>query len=137
MEENKKLDDFVRKTVKEVGLEKPSLEFTDSVLSRIQTHSEKSTVFDYQPLLSKRVWLIVGSLISLVFAYLIFGNPKMGDVWFSIARLNRFTQFNLSGIVPDLAVSNTFIYGFIIFTFFMMIQVLIIKQRFDKRYDMS
>ncbi len=136
MEENKKLDDFIRKAIKEVGLEKPSLDFTDLVLSKIQTEEEKSAVFKFQPILSKKTWFIIICAIITLFAYLLLGDLEMESPWFSISQLNRLTAYNLSATLPDLPISSTFIYGFLIFTFFVVVQVFMLKQRVNRSFDL-
>ena len=137
MEENKELDDFISKSIKEVGLEKPSVSFTDLVLSKIENESKKSTVFEYQPILSKSTWGMILAVIAGLFAYVILANPDLENSWVSFLQLNRVATFNVMGKIPDLEVSSTFVYGILIFTFFVMIQVYIIKQRFDKRYSLN
>lgn len=136
MEENKKLDDFIRKTIKEVGLEKPSLDFTDLVLSKIQAEEEKTAVFEFQPILSKKAWFIIICAVIALFAYLLLGDLEIEIPWFSISQLNRLTAYNLSITVPDLPISSTFIYGFLIFTFFVVVHVFMLKQRVNRGFDL-
>lgn len=137
MEENKKLDDFIKKSVQEVGLEKPSLDFTDLVLSKIEVESEKSPAFQYQPILSKSTWFIILAMVAAIFGYVIFGNPNLENTMFSFSQLNKMTAFNILGEIPSPEVSNTFIYSFLIFTIFVILQVFMIKQRLDRHYDVS
>ena len=137
MEENKKLDDFIKKSIKEVGLEKPSVNFTDLVVSKIEAESAKPHVFQYQPIFSKSTWLIILAMVTAIFVYVIFGNPDLETTWFSISQLNKMTTFNVLGKIPSYDVSSTFVYGILIFTFFVMVQVLVIKQRFDKYYSLN
>ena len=137
MEENKKLDDFIKKSVQEVGLEKPSLDFTDLVLSKIEVESEISPAFQYQPILSKSTWFIILAMVAAIFGYVIFGNPNLENTMFSFSQLNKMTAFNILGEIPSPEVSNTFIYSSLIFTIFVILQVFIIKQRLDRQYDLS
>jgi hypothetical protein len=136
MEENKELDNFIRKSIKEVGLEKPSLDFNDLVLSQLQKSTEKNTIFEHKPLLSKPVWFGIITTVIVIFAYALLGNPEIENIWFSISKLNQLTSFNLSGSVPNVEIPHTFVYGFLIFTFFVVLQVYMVKQRIDKRYDL-
>ncbi len=46
-DKDKKLDTFVRKAIIEVGLDSPSVDFTQSVLSEIQADAQKSKAFVY------------------------------------------------------------------------------------------
>ena len=132
MEEDKKLDSFIRKSIKELGLEKPSLQFTDVVLSKIQGNTSVSPTFVYKPLFSKSTWLIILTVVATIFVYLILDQSEIKTTWFSIAKLNQLASFNLFGKMPSLPISNTFVYGFLIFSFFAIVQVFMIKQRFNK-----
>ncbi len=137
MEENSALDDFIRKTVEEVGLEKAPVDFTNSVMSKIKTEAERSSVFIHRPLISKFTWFVIISVVVAVFAYVIFGNQDTESTWFSILQLNRLAAFNQLGRIPSPVVSNTFVYGFLIFAFFAVVQVIMIKKRFNKQYSLN
>lgn len=137
MEENKKLDDFIRKSIKTVGLEEPSVDFTDLVLSKIQFESDKSAVFEYRPLFSKSTWAILIAIVAAIFIYVIFGNPDLDHTWFSFSQLNKMTAFNVLGKIPTYDVSSTLLYGVLIFTFFVLVQIFLINQRFKNHYKLS
>ena len=137
MEEDKKLDDFIGKSIKSVGLDKPSLDFTNSVLSKIQVESQTKAVFEYRPIISKSTWAIIFAIVVAIFTYVIFGNSDQGNTWFSFSQLNMVTSFNVLGKMSSFELSNTFVYGILVFTFFLLIQVLLIKQRFERHYKPS
>lgn len=137
MEENKKLDDFIRKSINEVGLENPSVDFTNLVMSKIKVDSEKSTVFIYQPLITRKTWFIIIMVVAAVFAYVIFGHSNKEATWLSVIQLNKLTSFNLIGSIPNIPVSTTFIYGIMAVTFFVWVQILVLKKRFDKAYKFN
>ena len=137
MEENKKLDHFIRKSIKNVGLENPPTDFTDSVMSKIQSSTEVNAVFVYKPLLSKFVWLVILSIVALVFAYVILASPIVETTWFSIAQLNQMITFNVSGKIPNFEVSSISVYGISIFTLFAVLQIFMVKQRIDKHFSLE
>lgn len=133
MEENKELDDFIRKSVKELGLEKPSVDFTDTVLSKIHLESQK-TVLRHQPLFSKTTWFVVLSLVSFIFVYAIFGGSGSESTLLAAVELNKLTSINLSLNLPKFSLPAAFIYGSVVVTFFVWIQVFLVKKQLDKRY---
>lgn len=135
MEENKELNEFIKKSVKELGFEQPPANFTDKVLSKIKASAEQLSPMVYQPVLSKRAWAGILIMVALVFSYLIFLDPELEAGWLS--RLNTLTAFDWSGSLPDIAVSNTFVYGLLIGAFFVVVQVFMIKHFFDRRYQLS
>ena len=70
MGENKhinELDVFAKKHIKSIKKEKPSMDFTSSVMQTI-LKAQSVTKFTYEPLISKKVWfIIVAGVISLFF----------------------------------------------------------------------
>ncbi|GAB5475318.1 MAG: hypothetical protein Mars2KO_34170 [Maribacter sp.] len=135
MEENKELDDFIRKSVKELGFEQPPSNFTDAVLSKINASAQQLPTTVYQPVLSKKAWAGILIMVAFVFSYLIFLDPELEVGWLS--RLNTLTAFDWSGNLPDIRISNTFVYGTLIGAFFVVVQVFMIKHFFDRRYELS
>lgn len=58
-DQEKKLDDFIRKIVKEGSFDEPPQDFTDSVMDRIRSAGETESRFAYQPLVTGKVWFLV------------------------------------------------------------------------------
>lgn len=134
MEENKKLDDFVRRSIKEVGLEEPSIDFTDSVLSKIAVAKQKKNVLIAKPLLSKTTWFLTLAAVAAIFGFVLFSDSTVESKWLAAVQLNKLTSYNLSLNLPELSFSTAFIYGSIAIALFVWLQVFLIKQRLDKRY---
>lgn len=133
MEENKKLDDFIKSSMKEIDLEKPSIDFTDTVLSKIGIEAEKNTVLDNKPVFSKRIWFVIITLFVAIVGYVILGDSNMESAWLSASQLNKLAAFNLSAQLPKLPFSNTLFYGVLISTLFIWIQVFLLKNRFERQ----
>lgn len=132
MEEDRNLEDFIRKSIKEVGLENPSKDFTDNVLNIIENKAPAPTNLVFKPLLSKTTWFVILSAVAAIFIYLIFGNPNLESTWISVSQWNHLVSFNLLGELPQPAVSKTFVYACLIITGFVWIQVLMLKHHFNK-----
>lgn len=132
-DKDKKLDTFVRKAIIEVGLDSPSVDFTRSVLSKIQADAQKSKVFVYRPLISKSVWLVILITIAGVFSYSIWENPSSEINWLTVLKLNRFAEFNLLTNSLNFYISNTIIYSFVGLAFFVWVQVFLLKSYMNKR----
>lgn len=137
MEENKELDDFVRKSIQEVGLEEPSLDFTNLVMSKINSVTERSAVFEYKPLLSKPAWFVILSIVAAIFIYVILGQPEQESTWLWFSKVNRLTSFNVIGSMPNIEVSSTFLYGVLAVTFFVWIQIFLLKKHIYKTYSFN
>ncbi len=134
-EDNKtKFDQFIQNRIKEEGLEKPSLNFTKSVISKIETQKEHSEVTDYKPLITKNVWYSGAAIIIGIFSYLIFGNIALDFIWLPEFKMQQISQLNLVERLPNLNISNIYVYAFIGLAFFVGVQVYLLKTHFDKRY---
>ncbi|MEP3208787.1 MAG: hypothetical protein ABJN95_06350 [Maribacter sp.] len=137
MEENKELDDFIRKSIKEAGLEKPAVDFTDAVLSKIRVANQNDSLLVAKPLLSKTTWFLTFAAVAAIFGYVLFSDSTTESTWLAAVKLNKLTSFNLSLNFPELSFSAAFIYGSIAIALFVWLQVFILKQRLDKRYVAS
>jgi len=135
--EEKSLDDFIKRILNETGLEKPTKDFTTSVLSEIELIARKNTM-KYTPIISKSMWVCIVFLTIVLFTFIIFSNPTIETSgWLSILKLNELTAFNTSLKMPELFISNTYVYACVGLAFFVGIQAFVLKQHFDKRYSMS
>jgi len=137
MEEDKKLDDFIRKSIKDIGLESPSVDFSDLIQAKILTNTNLSPHLTYKPLLPKTVWVFVVLFVAVIFAHAVFGQPELQTTWFSMAQLNKLASFNILGKIPIIPISSTLVYGILTFTIFVWVQILIIKKRVDKHYNFN
>ena len=135
MEENKDLDDFIRRSVNEVGSENPSLNFTNLVMSKIKADTKRSSVFIYKPLFSKTTWFAIIAMVMAIFGSVIFGQHEQETTWLSVIQLNKLTSFNLFGNMPNFPVSSTFVYGILAVTIFIWVQIFILKKHFYKSYS--
>lgn len=134
-EDNKtKFDQLIQNRIKEEGLEKPSLNFTKSVISKIETQKEHSEVTDYKPLITKNVWYSGAAIVIGIFCYLIFGDIALEFNWLPELNMQQIAQLNLVERLPNLNISNIYVYAFIGLAFFVGVQVYLLKTHFDKRY---
>lgn len=135
--ENKELDAFISKIVKEVGVEKPAENFTLSILSKIELIAKKNSL-QYTPIISKSTWVGIAFLVITVFVYVILTKSAMETAgWLNILNLNKLAAFNASLKMPELFISNIYVYACIGLAFFVAIQVLLLKRHFEKRYTLD
>ncbi len=91
MEKDKEQDMEVllKDTIREIGLETPSSKFTEQVFSKIKLAEVKRGMPE-TPLISKRTWGLLLTVIAGMAAYLIFGG-KMETAWdASYARIDHW-----------------------------------------------
>ncbi|MCP4975412.1 MAG: hypothetical protein GY931_04560 [Maribacter sp.] len=139
MQEDKqpRFDIFIQNRIKEEGLEKPSTNFTKSVIAKIETQKGYSRVLDYKPLISNRVWYAVAVLVISIFSYLIYGNSAIEINWLPDVNVQQFEQLNLMDRLPNFSVSNIYVYAFVGLAFFVGLQVYLLKKHFDSRYNLG
>lgn len=136
MEENKekKLDGLVRKSVREVGLETPSNNFTEMLLSKIEVIPGKSVATTYQPLITRLGWGVIALIATGVSALILSGKVDTRLEWMESVNFADSIQTAIFDIVPEVTLSYTVIYSLLIFSACVVIQVLLLKHHLNKRY---
>ncbi|WP_242135519.1 hypothetical protein [Aestuariivivens marinum] len=127
---NNHLDDLTKKIIKDTAIERPSFNFTNTVMANVNAIAEnKATV--YRPLISKTVWFFVIGLFLVVFLYvLFFANQTEGLGWF-----NKIDFSLPSNYLPDFKFSKTVTYSIVLFGLMLSIQIPILKHHLDKRFE--
>ncbi|NAS11843.1 hypothetical protein [Poritiphilus flavus] len=134
MEENKEkiLDQFIEKTVKEAGLDSPSMDFTSVVLSKLE--SQKSTITAYKPLISSRTWAILIAILSATGIWVLFGKAEFEFRWLKglgldTSAISTYMDRPVNIELPDIAM-----YAIVIMALFALLQAILLKARWDKRF---
>lgn len=128
--DNKKIEAFIDKLMSADSLEQPSLDFTDKVMSKVESISN-STATVYKPLISKSVWfVIIASFVALV-AYFYSKEPVINNGWFSRFDLSNISLNPLENVSFDF--SSTLMYAVVLLAIMVSIQVPLLKHYFNKR----
>lgn len=135
MEENKnqkELDSFVKKYVKEIELDSPSKDFTKLLMQRIE--NPKSVVFLPQELISKKGWFGILSVAILVF---FFSSKTSEKSMIAIPKLDFsfLSEMKFSQTFEFLSVSNITFIALLLFGGMLIFQLLYLKNHFDKRFE--
>ena len=126
-EENKKVEKFIEKVMKQTSLETPSFDFTSKIMAQVSV-LEQSKIKEYKPLISKAGWFgIFGSLIAVI-AYTFFNGSKE-------SQLDINFSAEVSSLIPTVHFSDTTTYAVLIVTLMVLIQIPILKNYFDKRFE--
>ncbi|WP_299213905.1 hypothetical protein [uncultured Aquimarina sp.] len=120
----------IKRLVKEAGAEHPSVDFLQNVMSEIKITSVDRSI-TYQPLISKKAWLVMGVLIIGILISLPFlseGTSILDKMDFSFLNgvKNPFAGFKLHSAT---------MYGIIFLAILFMVQITVIKRRIDKIYS--
>ena len=129
-----KFDQFIQDRIKKEGLEKPSLNFTNIVISKIETLKEHSEVTVYKPLIPKNIWYSGAAIVIAIFSYLVYGNIDLEFNWLPEVKMQQISQLNLLDRLPNFNISSIYVYAFIGLAFFVGVQVYLLKNHFNKRY---
>ena len=136
MNENadKYLDELSRKVMSQSTVEQPSFDFTKSVIAQIENIGT-STVTTYTPLISKRIWVVIGLILASIFGVAIFGTSEENNSWLSHLRLDKLSEYSIQSPLSNFEYSQTMIYALMLFAIMMCVQIPILKHYFDKRLE--
>ena len=126
------LDRLTKKVMKETSLESPSLTFTDSIMSQVETLASRDVTV-YKPLISKSVGTLITIGIIALISYLFFMNSSIQTealftLNFEVLFNNRFTT-----VLSNIKLSETLMYAVISLGIMLFIQIPLLKNYFDKR----
>ena len=135
MGENKHIEElgaFTKKYIKEIKEESPSINFTSNLMDILQ--KENSAIYKATPLISKKVWGILISLLILSIFYVSRGTPLN---WVTTPKLNLdfMSKIQIPNLFEGVTVSNTMLYACFFFTIMIFVQIYVLKNHFAKKYD--
>lgn len=131
---DKHLEKLVDNTMKKSILESPSSDFTNVVMAQVNA-MQKSAVTTYQPLISKPWWFAISVMALMVVLFIIFGSSTNDPIWLGFIDLSVFTDNKLSMSLSGFKVSKIVMYSVLLFGIMLLIQVPILKNYFDKRFE--
>ena len=124
-EQFKKEDRILKKLISEVGTEKPGPNFNSKLMEQIEQRASER--IQYQPLISKKGWVLLG-LMFVIPALLYFvlplelGHREFGLPWKDFGQL-----------VPEFRFSKVFMYGTIFLTLFFL-QIPLLKKFVETKF---
>ena len=124
-----KQDKLLCDLLQESSLEKPSLDFSKSVMEKIQA---KRATTVYEPLISKKAWGLI-ALTFLITSVGLYFYPESNwidlDRGFLVEKLSGITTF-----LPNVEISKTTLYA-VVFLALFFIQIPFLKRFIEKKYD--
>ena len=136
MGENKhieELDAFAKKYIKEIPQEKPSLDFTASIMQTIAKEST-SKVFKTTALISKKAWFVIAAFVLAVL-FIPFKESEKSLLNFPKVDLSFFDKIQIPNLFESFAVSNTVLYSVFFFGLMIIAQVVFLKNYYNKRFQ--
>lgn len=124
----------IKKIVKEAGLEQPSPIFLTEVMKKIEVISEQKPIV-YHPLIAKRTWLVIASVILGIIVYVLFFSANSVSM-FDKMNLSFFNVKSFQNPLKEIALYKTSVYGVLFFAVLFLFQITILKRRIDKRFSL-
>jgi H+/Cl- antiporter ClcA len=128
--EDKPLEKLVDRMMKDRVLETPSFDFTSQVMSKVLV-TKTSKITEFKPLISKPVLIgIIGGIFALTIYSALYGNSEANN-WFAHFDFSLWFKNNSTYINT----SKTTTYSIVLCTFFLLVQISILKNYFDKKFE--
>lgn len=129
-ESDKNIENLIDKMMAEDTLESPSIDFTSKIMTQVLV-AEESKAINYKPLISKRSWMLISlSIIALVVYTSLFSGTE-----YSLGIDKSYTE-KFSALFSGIHFSKSIMYAFLVIPFMIMIQIGVLKNYFDKRYQL-
>ncbi|CAA9194332.1 hypothetical protein FLA105534_00100 [Flavobacterium bizetiae] len=129
-ENDKEIENLIEKMMSENTLETPSFDFTSKIMSQVLV-AEKSKIKAYKPLISKSTWIFIGISLAALTAYAIYFNNDISN--FEIAKTY---SDKASALFSGIHFSTNVLYALLVVPFMVLIQIGVLKNYFDKKYEL-
>lgn len=129
-ESDKNIENLIEKMMSENTLESPSIDFTSKIMSQVLV-GEKSKIKAYKPLISKSTWVFIGICLIALTAYSIYSGSGISN--FEIVNLY---SNKVSTLFSGIHFSKNILYAILIVPFMILIQIGLLKNYFDKKYEL-
>ena len=128
--EDKRIEDLVNKFMANDSLEKAPINFTDDVMSKIESLSESKTIV-YKPLISKYVWWLLGiGFVALIFN-IIFNKSNDSSSLSERYNLPEVSFDLFSNLSIDF--TNTLLYATVLLAIMVAVQIPLLKHYFNQK----
>ncbi len=123
----------IEQLIKEAGTDQPSSGFLKNIMSQIElSETQKSQV--YQPLISKKTWLImILTLVLSMCGILLLSDPK--DSILNAIDYSFLNDIFIKNPFSGYTLHKTAIYGILFLSALFFIQIPILKRRIDRSFS--
>jgi len=128
-ESDKNIENLIDKMMAEDTLESPSIDFTSKIMSQVLV-AEKSKTKVYKPLISKTTWIFIGIALTFLVIYNVYFVGTENNL-----EIGKSYTDKISAIVSGIHISKTILYAILIVPFMILIQIGLLKNYFDKKYE--
>ncbi|UPZ16878.1 hypothetical protein [Flavobacterium humidisoli] len=132
-ESDKNIEQLIDKMMAEEKLQSPSIDFTSKIMANVQILEEKK-LKAYKPLISKPIWISIGLAIAALVIYVSLFSVSETD--FKIDEVGKLYSDRMSTAFSGIHFSKNILYAILIVPIMILIQVGILKNYFDKKYQL-
>lgn len=125
----------IEKLIKEVGLERPSSDFLSNVMNQVETSTIEESIV-YKPLISKKAWMVIGSIVFICLSMMLFMSGGEGESLFDKINLTPIPFEGFKNPLAELTLNKTTSYGIIFLILLFFVQVTMLKRRIDKTFSL-
>lgn len=129
-ESDKNIENLIEKMMSETTLQSPSIDFTSNIMSQILV-AEKAKIQPYKPLISISMWIFIGITLAVLVLYNVFFAETQNNL-----EIGKSYTDKISTLVSGIHVSKTLLYALLIVPFMILIQIGVLKNYFDKKYQL-
>jgi len=129
-ENDKEIENLIEKMMSENTLESPSFDFTSKIMSQVLI-AEKSKIKAYKPLISKTTWIFIGITLAALTAYSFYSNNGISNF-----GIDKTYSDKASALFSGIHFSKNILYALLIVPFMVLIQIGVLKNYFDKKYQL-
>ncbi|MEZ0128582.1 hypothetical protein AB9T88_01720 [Flavobacterium sp. LBUM151] len=129
-ESDKNIENLIDKMMAEDTLESTSIDFTSKIMSQVLI-AEKSKINIYKPLISKTTWVIIGLSLLALTGYSVFVNNDLSNI-----EMVQLYSDKASNLFSGIHFSKNILYAILIVPFMILIQIGLLKNYFDKKYQL-
>lgn len=123
------LNKIISEVMKDDHLESPSVDFTHSVLAKIENISLNRSIV-YQPLISKKAWLIIIGVFAFYIVLVLLLMPEGAGLSINSGKL---FQENILKYIPSITLSKNLIYALMFTSIMILFQLTLLHYYFNKR----
>lgn len=134
--EEKIVDQLVSKAIKSVAVKTPSGDFTQTLMDKIQAVQVSQTTIVYEPLISKKMWGLIATIIGGLIGYVSIQNIGLTTVSSALSDVSdkipswSLPSLSLPSFDMSVATTSPFVYGSLILAGFLAIEILILKRKY-------
>lgn len=132
-ESDKNIEQLIEKMMGEEKLQSPSIDFTSKIMAKVESLEEKK-IKVYKPLISKPVWISIGLAVAALVIYISLFSVSENNL--KIDEIGKLYSDKISTVFSGIHFSKNILYAFLIVPFMILVQVGLLKNYFDKKYQL-